>query len=95
MILGFPNCLFEKFPARGEIFYREVEAKDNGGKAFSLDLENMIRHLDPPGVSFQKYWSGKLLAEITYYSPDVDNASIIFSIDKECKIYNLKYHDYR
>jgi hypothetical protein len=94
MILGFPNCLFEKFPARGEIFYRYVEERDNGDKTFSLDLENMIWHIDPPSVSFQKYRSGKLLAKIIYYCPDVDNVSITISIDKGCKIYNLEYHDY-
>jgi hypothetical protein len=81
------------FKYAGEILKKEYHRK--GGKTFSLDLENMIRHLDPPSVSFQKYQSGKLLAEITYYCPDVDNAAITISIDKDCKIYHVEYHDYR
>jgi hypothetical protein len=65
------------------MFQRKVEVWNKGDKDFSMDLENMIRHLDPSSVSFQKYRSGRLLAEITYYCPDVDNASITISIDKD------------
>jgi hypothetical protein len=81
------------FRYAGEFLRKEY--KKTGGKTFSLDLENMIAYLDPPSVSFQKYRSGKLLAEMTYYCPDVENASITITIDKDCKIYHLEYHDYR
>jgi hypothetical protein len=54
------------FKYAGEFLKREYHKK--GGKTFSLDLENMIRRLDPPSVSFQKYQSGELLTEITYYA---------------------------
>jgi hypothetical protein len=55
----------------------------------------MIAYLDPPSVSFQKYQIGKLLVEMTYYCPDVENAVITITIDRDCKIYHVEYHDYR
>jgi hypothetical protein len=81
------------FRYAGEFLRKEYEK--TGGKTFSLDLENMIAHLDPPSVSFQKYQSGKLLAEMTYYCPDVENAVITITIDRDCKIYHAEYHNYR
>jgi hypothetical protein len=81
------------FNYAGQVLRQEYERK--GGRVFSIDLDTMIRHLDPPSVSFQKSQSGKILAHITYYCPDVDNASLTVVIDKECRIYTVECRDYR
>ncbi|MDR0401102.1 MAG: hypothetical protein LBH51_09195 [Treponema sp.] len=87
---GIVNYLFRY---AGDVLKKEYRSKR--GKVFTLDLESMIRRLDPPSVSLPHYKDGKIRAEITYYCPDVDNGQLSISIDKDCKIYHSEFNDYR
>jgi hypothetical protein len=66
------------------------EYKKSGNKIFSIYLDNMIKRLDPPSVSFQKYRSGKIMAQ---YCPDVESCSITITVDENCKIYYMEGHN--
>jgi hypothetical protein len=69
------------------------EYENSGNKVFSIDLDNMIKRLDPPSVSFQEYRSGKIMAQITYYCPDFESCSITITIDENYKIYYIEGHN--
>jgi 6-pyruvoyl-tetrahydropterin synthase len=81
------------FKYAGEALKKEYQKR--GGKIFSLDLEDMIRHLDPPSIMFGKYRSGKILMEMIYNCPDSENGQLIISIDIKREIYHAEYIDYR
>jgi hypothetical protein len=64
----------------------------NGSKTISFDLETLIKGLDPPSVSLQEYSNGKIAARLSYYGPDCSDISLIFDIDRDCKIYSINYY---
>jgi hypothetical protein len=64
----------------------------NGSKTISLDLDAMIKGLDPPCVSLQEYSNGKITARLSYYGPDCSGFSLTFDIDRDCKIYSINYY---
>jgi hypothetical protein len=63
-----------------------------GSKTISFDLNRLIKELDPPSVSLQEYSNGKIVARLSYYGPDCTDFSLIFDIDKDCKIYGINYY---
>jgi hypothetical protein len=69
------------------------EYKKNGNKSISFDLDALIKRLDPPSVSFQEYRGGKITARLSYYGPDCSDFSLVIDIDKDRKIYTVKYYD--
>jgi hypothetical protein len=67
--------------------------KRNGNKSISFDLDDLIKRLDPPSVSFQEYRSGKIAARLAYYGPDCSDFSLNIDMDKDRKIYAVQYYD--
>jgi hypothetical protein len=70
----------------------KLEYIKTGSKTISIDLETMIKGLDPPSVSLQKYTNGNIAARLSYYGPDCPDISLIFDIDKDHNIYSIKYY---
>jgi hypothetical protein len=69
------------------------EYKKNGNKFISFDLDTLIKRLDLPSVSFQEYRNGKIAAQLSYYGLDCTDFSLNIDIDKDRKIYAVKYYD--
>jgi hypothetical protein len=64
----------------------------NGNKTFTVDIDTMIEKLDPPTVGFQEYRNGEMAAQLQYFGPVNTDASLIITIDKDCKVYSVDYY---
>jgi hypothetical protein len=70
----------------------KLEYIKTGSKTISIDLDALIKRLDPPSVSLQEYSNGKITASLSYYGPACTDLSLIFDIDRDCKIYGIQYY---
>jgi hypothetical protein len=64
----------------------------SGKKTFTVDIDTMIEKLDPPTVGFQEYRNGEMAVQLQYFGPVNTDASLIITMDKDCKVYSVDYY---
>jgi hypothetical protein len=83
------DCLLI-FAAKAE----KDEFMENGVSEITINLEETIKHLEPPSVGFHEYQGGIILASVSYYCPDNEGPHLTLYIDKNCKVHSHEYYGY-